>query len=367
MDKLDQLRQWTQKQHLDVTYVSDPKNIEYYTGFGSDPLERTLGLFVFADADPFIFAPALEVESIKGLNWPYDVYGYLDHQEPYALISDYIKQRVKNPLKWAIEKPQLQVHRYEALIQNFPEASFDVNATDFIEHQRLYKSAAEIDLMMAAGAEADEAFRTAFKAISKDRTEQQIVAEIEYHMMKQGVMHMSFDTIVQSGANAANPHGAALPDKMTPNALVLFDLGTVHQGYNSDASRTVAFGKIDAKSKEIYDVCLEAQLTAMDAAKPGITAAELDNVARSIITKAGYGEYFNHRLGHGIGMTDHEYPSIMAGNDLVIEPGMCFSIEPGIYIPGVAGVRIEDCIHVTETGNVPFTKTSKDLLELPIV
>lgn len=367
MDKLDKLRQWTQEQHLDVTYVSDPKNIEYYTGFGSDPIERTLALFVFADAEPFIFAPALEVESIKALDWPYDVYGYLDHEDPYKLISGYIKQRVAQPLHWGIEKPQLAVSRYEALIKYFPEASFDVNVTEFIQYQRLFKTESELVKMRAAGAEADEAFKTGFNAISTARTEQQIVAEIEYHMMKQGVMHMSFDTIVQSGANAANPHGAALPDKIKPNALVLFDLGTIHQGYASDASRTVAFGKIDAKSQEIYDVCLEAQLKAMDAAKPGITAAELDQVARGIIEKAGYGQYFNHRLGHGIGMTDHEFPSIMAGNDMVIKPGMCFSIEPGIYIPGVAGVRIEDCIHITETGNEPFTKTSKKLLELPIV
>lgn len=364
MEKLDHLRQWVQETHLDVAYVSDPKDIEYYTGFGSDPLERTLALFVFADADPFLFCPALEVESVKNTGWPFKVYGYLDHEDPYAMISEDIKTRVSNPLHWAIEKPQLAVSRYEAIISHFPEASFQVNLTDFIQRQRLFKTDAELAQMRAAGAEADEAFKAGFEALSTDRTEQQVVAEIEYHMMRQGVMHMSFDTIVQSGANAANPHGAPLPDPIKANALVLFDLGTMHQGYASDASRTVAFGKIDAKSQEIYDVCLEAQLKAMDAAKPGITAAQLDAVARNVIEKAGYGPYFNHRLGHGIGMTDHEFPSIMAGNDLILKPGMCFSIEPGIYIPGVAGVRIEDCIHLTETGNEPFTKTTKQLITI---
>ncbi|MDU1988790.1 MAG: M24 family metallopeptidase, partial [Enterococcus faecalis] len=113
--------------------------------------------------------------------------------------------------------------------------------------------------------------------------------------------------------------------------------------------------------KEIYDIVLEAQLAATEAVKPGVTAGELDDIARGVITKAGYGEYFNHRLGHGIGTTVHEYPSLVHGNDLVIEEGMCFSIEPGIYIPGKVGVRIEDCLHVTKTGSEPFTKTTKEL------
>lgn len=172
---------------------------------------------------------------------------------------------------------------------------------------------------------------------------------------------MSFDTIVQAGANAANPHGGPEKIPLKKDELVLFDLGTVHNGYISDASRTVAFGQPDDKSLDIYKVDLEAQYAAMDAAKPGITAAELDKVARDIIDKAGYGEYFIHRLGHGMGTSEHEFPSIMEGNDMVLKPGMCFSIEPGIYIPNVAGVRIEDCVYITEDGCEPFTHTSKEL------
>ncbi|GAF35184.1 proline dipeptidase [Lentilactobacillus farraginis DSM 18382 = JCM 14108] len=179
--------------------------------------------------------------------------------------------------------------------------------------------------------------------------------------MKNGIMELSFPALIQSATHAAEPHGATSDKKIENNALVLFDLGTVWDGYISDATRTIAVGKPDAKSLDIYKVCLEAQLAAQNAAKPGITAAELDKVARDIITKAGYGEYFNHRLGHGMGMSEHEFPSIMAGNDLVLQPGMCFSIEPGIYIPDVAGVRIEDCIHITENGNEPFTHTTKEL------
>lgn len=140
----------------------------------------------------------------------------------------------------------------------------------------------------------------------------------------------------------------------------------MHKGYASDSSRTVAYGTPTDKQKEIYEIDREAQQAAIEAAKPGITAAELDAVARDIITKAGYGEYFIHRLGHGIGKNVHEFPSIMQGNDLVIEEGMCFSIEPGIYIPGVGGVRIEDCGVVTKNGFEPFTKTDKSLKYIPL-
>ena len=132
-------------------------------------------------------------------------------------------------------------------------------------------------------------------------------------------------------------------NKVENDALLLFDLGVLVNGYASDMTRTVAVGKPDQFKKDIYNLTLEAQQAAIDFIKPGVTAHEVDRAAREVIEKAGYGEYFNHRLGHGIGMDVHEFPSIMEGNDMIIEEGMCFSVEPGIYIPGKVGVRIEDC------------------------
>lgn len=366
MSHLTKVQQWLAKNNYDIAYVSDYKNIQYFTGFGSDPIERVLALFIFPDKDPFIFAPALEVEAVKEVGWKYPVYGYLDHENPFALIKDHILQTAGNPVKWAIEKGNLTVERYEAFKQQFPSADFTGNISPLIEHEKLYKTPADIELLKVAGKWADFAFEVGFNALAQDKTEQDIVAEIEYALKKKGILHMSFDTIVQSGANAADPHGAPKADKIRPNELCLFDLGTVYKGFVSDASRTVAFGQIDAKSKEIYDVCLEAQLTAQAAAKPGMTAAQLDKIARDVIDKAGYGQYFIHRLGHGMGQSDHEFPSIMEGNNMELEPGMCFSIEPGIYIPGVAGVRIEDCVYVTDTGVEPFTHYPKDLITLPV-
>lgn len=365
MSHLNTVQTWLADNNLDIAYISDWKNIQYFTGFGSDPFERTLALFIFPDKDPFLFAPALEVEAIKKAGWKYPVYGYLDHEDPYALIKEHITE-LASPKHWALEKDNLTVVRFEALRKYFPQAEFSGDLSPVIEHEKLFKTPDEIELLKTAGKWADVAFEAGFKALSTKRTEQDVVAEIEYTMKKNGIMHMSFDTIVQSGANAADPHGAPKTDLIKPNELCLFDLGVDYKGYMSDASRTVAFGKVSDKAKDIYQVCLEAQLAAQAAAKPGMHAFELDKIARDIITKAGYGEYFIHRLGHGIGQSDHEFPSIMEGNELVLEPDMCFSIEPGIYVPGVAGVRIEDCVYLTKDGNEPFTHTTKELQIIPL-
>ena len=168
--------------------------------------------------------------------------------------------------------------------------------------------------------------------------------------------------MVLTGNNAANPHGIPGTNKIENNALLLFDLGTDMHGYASDMTRTVAVGKPDQFKKDIYNLCLEAHMAALEFIKPGVLASEVDAAARKVIEKAGYGEYFNHRLGHGIGMICHEFPSIMEGNDIEIQEGMCFSVEPGIYIPGKVGVRIEDCGYVTKSGFEVFTHTPKELL-----
>ncbi|CAH0415753.1 aminopeptidase P family protein [Periweissella fabaria] len=359
--QLNQIRDWLGQNKAEVAYFSNFESIQYLTGFGSDPIERILALFVFPEAEPFIFCPALEVEVVKATGWPYGVYGYQDHEQPFAMIAEHIKERITNPISWAIEKQTLTVERFEANHAFFPNAQFNLDMTPYMQAIRLIKTPAEIALLHKAGLDADFAMEVGFKAVAEGKTELQVAAELEYQSKLRGVSGMSFDTLVQAGAHAADPHGATSEIQMHRNELVLFDLGTLYQGYISDTSRTFAFGKPNAKALEVHNVVLEAQLTAQAAVKPGITAAQLDKIARDVITKAGYGEYFIHRLGHGMGTSEHEYPSIMEGNDLELQPGMTFSIEPGIYIPGEVGVRIEDCVVVTENGADAFTHSPKEL------
>ena len=333
-EKIADLKNWMHQEKIDFTYISDPGHIAYFSGYESEPHERVLALFIAADDQSFLFTPALEVEDAEKSSWTYPVYGYLDSENPWEKIAALLNKRTQGTPRFALEKQALS---------------------------QLIKTEPEIQRLLEAGSWADVAFEIGFKAIQAGVAEQEIVAEIEYQLKRQGIRSMSFDTLVLTGKNGASPHGVPGETKIEPHDLVLFDLGVVHNGYCSDATRTVSYLEPSDFQKEIYGIVLEAQLAATEAVKPGVTAGELDDIARGVITKAGYGEYFNHRLGHGIGTTVHEYPSLVHGNDLVIEEGMCFSIEPGIYIPGKVGVRIEDCLHVTKTGSEPFTKTTKEL------
>ncbi|MGT2911163.1 M24 family metallopeptidase [Streptococcus cameli] len=357
MTKISHIQHYLQDEKIDLAIFSDPMTIAYLTGFNSDPHERHMFLFVLADNEPLLFLPGLDVERAR-LAVDFPVVGYMDSENPWKLIQDHLPQKTYR--KIGAEFDNLNLTRYHGLQSIFTQ-SFD-DLTPLINRMKLIKSRDEIDKMMIAGEFADRAMKIGFDHISLKTTETDIIAQIEFGMKQQGISKMSFDTMVLTGNNAANPHGIPSTNQIENNALLLFDLGVETLGYTSDMTRTVAVGQPDQFKQDIYHLCLEAQLTALDFIKPGVTASEVDAAARNVIEKAGYGEYFNHRLGHGLGMSVHEFPSIMAGNDLVIEEGMCFSVEPGIYIPGKVGVRIEDCGHVTKDGFEIFTKTPKELL-----
>ena len=359
--KINELRKWMAQKQVDLAYINDPGHIAYFSGYESEPHERVLALFIPLEQDPFLFTPALEVEDAQNSSWTFDVRGYLDSENPWEIIGKELRTRYGQPGKIGIEKNALTVDRFDAISDQLVGTDDFIDLTSIIQRLQLIKTVEEKDKLIAAGKWADVAFEVGFNAVKEGITEQAIIAEIEYQLKKQGVSQMSFDTIVLAGMNAASPHGTPGSTKVTPNELVLFDLGVVWDGYCSDATRTVAYKKPTEFQEKIYNITLEAQLTVQAAVRPGVTAAELDQIARNVINNYGYGEYFNHRLGHGIGTTVHEFPSLVEGNDLVIEEGMCFSLEPGIYIPGKVGVRIEDCVYVTEYGCVPFTTTSKEL------
>ena len=360
-DKLNQIKTWLNDQQLDVAYFSDFHSIAYLTGFESDPIERVLALVVLPQGEPFIFAPALEVEAVKSAGWTGAVYGYQDHEQPYQLIARHLQDHTTHMTNWAVEKGQLTLDRATALQTAVPAAKFVGDLTPLMVNMHLIKTPDEIAKMHQAGLDADRAFEFAFAALKAGVSELQVMAKLEYELKSAGVAGMSFDTLVQFGAHAAEPHGDTAGNQLQRGDLALFDLGTVYEGYVSDATRTVAFQTVSDHQRDVYNVVLEAQLAAQSQVKPGMTAGELDAIARDLITKAGYGDYFVHRLGHGLGSSVHESIQIATGNDLVLEPGMAFSIEPGIYIPGDLGIRIEDSIVLTENGADSFTHSSKEL------
>lgn len=184
---------------------------------------------------------------------------------------------------------------------------------------------------------------------------------IEFEMKKKGVQKMSFDTMVLSGPKTASPHGIPGERKIQQGDFILFDLGVVYNGYCSDITRTVAFGEPTDAQRDVYDTVKKAEQAAVDLVRPGVKAFEIDKIARDIIDEAGYGDYFTHRIGHGLGISVHEFPSITGTNELVLEEGMVFTIEPGIYNPDITGVRIEDDVVVTTDGVEVLTKFPKEL------
>ncbi|HWL12694.1 MAG TPA: M24 family metallopeptidase, partial [Ureibacillus sp.] len=175
---------------------------------------------------------------------------------------------------------------------------------------------------------------------------------------------MSFETMVLSGPKTASPHGTPGERKIQKGDMILFDLGVIYDGYCSDITRTVAFGEVSEAQKEIYNAVRSANENAVAAVKPGVRAMDLDKIARDTITEAGYGEYFTHRLGHGLGISVHEFPSVTGTNDLVLREGMVFTIEPGVYKADVTGVRVEDDVVVTADGVEVLTKFTKELVIL---
>jgi len=357
--KLKQLQDYMVSENIDLIYVDNPNTVAYFTGFESEPHERIVA-YIVAQNDHFLFVPHLEKEEAKAQGNVDNISSYADEENPWDIISDKVFDMAGNVEFVCIDEKSLTVERYFSLQKALGTTHFE-DVGSFINQMQVVKTDDEIEKMLAAGQLADEALQIGVDALTEGVTEQEVAAIIDMEMKKKGVSEMSFPTLVLFGDHAASPHGSPGNRKLKQNELVLFDLGVIYEGYASDVTRTIAFGEINQKKEDIYQIVLKANKKAQAAVKPGIRAGELDNIARRVIEDAGYGKYFNHRLGHGIGKTAHEFPSIHGSNETILEPDMCFSIEPGIYIPGEVGVRIEDCVYVTEAGCEPFTVRDKEL------
>lgn len=233
-----------------------------------------------------------------------------------------------------------------------------------IEKLRLIKTDSELKILKVAADIADAAFKHILDFIRPGKTELEVSNELEFFMRRAGATSSSFDTIVASGHRSALPHGVASDKVIEAGDIVTMDYGCYYNGYVSDITRTVAVGEPDPKLKEIYEIVLEAQLRGMAGIKPGLTGKEADAITRDYITEKGYGEYFGHSTGHGIGLEIHEGPGLSMKSDVVLEPGMVVTCEPGIYIPGLGGVRIEDDTLITKDHNEALTHSTKELIIL---
>ena len=229
---------------------------------------------------------------------------------------------------------------------------------------RLIKDERELENLWQAAKIAEGAFERLLKEIKAGMTEKELAARLEYYMRSLGSEGVSFDTIVASGHRSALPHGAPTDKVIEVGDFVTFDFGALYNGYHSDTTRTVVMGMANSWHRELYTVVQEAQYRGMKAARPGITGQELDKEIRDYIESRGYGKYFTHGLGHGVGLEIHELPNINSKGDIVLQEGMVFSIEPGVYIQGRGGVRIEDTVVLTKEGAHSLTTLKKTLTEI---
>jgi Xaa-Pro aminopeptidase len=267
-------------------------------------------------------------------------------------------------VKVGIESAYLTVRTLNKIKELIPKANL-VPVEDIVESIAIVKDNGELNKLKKAIKIAESAFEEVLSLVKPGVKERDIALEMLYRMLKKGADGPSFNFIIASGQRSSMPHGAASDKKFKKGDLITFDFGCFYEGYPSDITRTIVLGKASAKQKKIYEIVLKAQLAAIGAARPGIAARDVDKVARDIITKEGFGDYFGHGLGHGLGLSEiHSYPVLSSRSNDILKPGNVVTIEPGIYIPNWGGVRIEDDMVITDKGHKVLTKLPKELIEL---
>ncbi len=333
-------------------FVTSDQNRYYATGFASSAGE----LIICGDGSAALFIDARYFEDAsRSIS---DVEVICSNDKPvYELMNDYFRAHGVTDL--AVEEGSLSYARYTAL-QSKLSARF-VPGQDILRDLRAVKSPEEMEILVAAQRIADRAFTNTLKLITPEITERELAAELTCQMLKLGAQDKSFDPIVVSGSLSSVPHGKPRDVKLQRGFLTM-DFGALYRGYCSDTTRTVAIGEPTEEMVRVYNTVLEAQVTAIKAAKAGMTGRELDGVARKVIADAGYGEYFTHSLSHGVGIDIHEYPTCAPKSEAVLRSGDVISMEPGIYLPGKFGVRIEDVIEIKEDGCFDLTELPKELL-----
>ncbi|PID16924.1 Xaa-Pro dipeptidase [Sporosarcina sp. P34] len=351
--KIEQLRNLLKEQQLDALVITNPYNRRYMTNFTG-----SAGTAIVSQDDAVFITDFRYIEQAND-----QLTGYRIVQHTGAMIQEVANQVKEMKIDTlGFEKEDLSYSQFEVYDENIKAKLVPV--AGLIEQLRLIKTPEEIEVLKQAAAIADAAFVYICSVIQAGKTELEIANELEFFMRKQGATSSSFDIIVASGERGALPHGVASDKVIETGDLVTMDYGALYNGYISDITRTVAIGEPSAKLREIYEVTLRAQELGVEQIKPGMTGIEADAITRDYIKSKGYGEAFGHSTGHGIGMEVHEAPALSFRSNTVLVPNMAVTVEPGIYLPGVGGVRIEDDILITETGNERLTKSTKELLIL---
>ncbi|MFJ4521254.1 aminopeptidase P family protein [Streptomyces sp. NPDC088810] len=338
--------------------VAPGPDMVWLTGYTPTAVTERLTVLVLAPGrDPVLVVPTLEAPDAGQAAGAtaLTLRDWTDGKDPYAVTAGLLADRGRFGISdntWAMHLLGLQ--------RALPDTSY-ASLTDALPMLRAVKDAAELELLAAAGAAADATFEAIRKVPFAGRRESDVGHDLAGLLRRFGHSQVDF-TIVGSGPNGANPHHEVGDRVIRPGDMVVLDFGGLKDGYGSDTTRTVHVGEPTEEERRVHDVVRAAQEAGFQAVRPGAACQEVDRAARAVIADAGYGEYFIHRTGHGIGVTTHEPPYMIEGEEQPLVPGMCFSVEPGVYLPGRFGVRIEDIVTVTEDGGRRLNNTSREMV-----
>lgn len=349
--RLEQLHTALAQAGLNAVMLNAGTTFLYLTGLHFHLSERPVVLLVARDKDAVLVLPELEMPKVN--LFPYHVTAFPYGENPSeweTVFHNAINSLGLDGKKIGVEPRQLRLLEFRYVHTGAPEADFP-DATEALCSLRLRKDKLEIESIRQAVRVAQDALRATLPSIKIGATEKEIAAELTVQLLKNGSgPELPFSPIVSSGPNSANPHAFPSERKLQSGDLLVVDWGATVDGYISDLTRTFAIGEVEPEFKKISEIVLNANEAGRSAGRPGVPCANVDKAARNIIQQAGYGAFFTHRTGHGIGMEDHEQPYIRNDNMQMLYPGMAYTVEPGIYLPDRGGVRIEDNVVVTKDG-----------------
>ncbi|MEV0647215.1 Xaa-Pro peptidase family protein [Phytomonospora sp. NPDC050363] len=351
-ERIAAVRASTAAAGIDALVITPGAELRYLTGYDAHASERLTALVVPAEGPATLIVPRLERPLAASSPLPGTGVGIVDFGDgvnPYALLASFLDEHVGSGRRVIGAAERMWASHWHGIEAAVPSASLAMAAT-VLSPLRMVKSAAEVAELTRAAEAIDRVHTRMGEWLRPGRTEREVAADIKAAIVEEGHTAVSF-AIVAAGPNGASPHHGVSDAVIESGQPVVVDIGgVVDTGYGSDCTRTYCVGQTPADFNDYYGALRAAHQAGVDAVRPGVTASSVDAATRAVLTDAGYGEFFTHRTGHGIGLDGHEAPYIVDGDDTVLAPGMAFSIEPGVYIPGRHGARIEDIVVCTETG-----------------
>lgn len=349
--RLDKLTASLRTSGLSAVALNPGPTLTYLTGVAFHLMERPVVMLISADRDPVLILPELELPKVELFSYKVQAFSYGENPSDWDDVFRKATQSLGlDGKRIGVEPRQMRLLEFRHVKAGAPEADYP-DASTVLTALRLKKDKAEVDAMRKAVKIAQDALKATIPLIKIGMAEREVASELVMQLLRHGSEpELPFAPIVSSGPNSANPHASPSERKLQAGDLLVVDWGAAYDGYISDLTRTFAVGKVDEEYRTIHQIVQDANAAGRAAGKPGVPCANVDKAARDVIEAAGYGKYFTHRTGHGIGMEAHEDPYMRGDNMQLLEPGMAFTVEPGIYLTNRNGVRIEDNVVITETG-----------------